>query len=151
MAAKVTLTFEGFREMQDLLHALSPLLDKATKDILDESAAVALQRNKQRFLEEKDPDGKPWIPSIRGLIRRSGGYTYRDGKGYTGTGTLFETGRLFHSIQLFRTAEKERQISTDVEYAAKLTLRWPFLGVNKDDLALMQAITVSRLSKLKFT
>ena len=51
-----------------------------------------------------------------------------------GTGTLFDTGRLFRSIQLSaESSEDMRIISTDVPYAKDVHPRWPFMGVNQDD------------------
>lgn len=61
-----------------------------TSDLLDRAAAVILNRVRTRFLAETDPSGKKWPPSKRGLQRRAKG----------DTGTLFDTGSLFHSIQI---------------------------------------------------
>ena len=85
--------------------AVKKLLDKLLlkdDDFLRISESVAqqiLQNNLDRFLNEEGPDG-PWEESERGKKRKAGGYTRssRDGNYYTGTGTLYETGTLFHSI-----------------------------------------------------
>lgn len=148
--ANITVTIEGFESLKSILAGMPQEFQAASEDILDESAAVMLYKNRQRFLNERNPDNQPWTPSRSAIIRRSGGYTYRDGKGYTGTGTLYETGNLFRSIQLFKTSTKERQIGTDVEYGPKLMKKWPFLGINTQDNKVIEAITKNRLSKLKF-
>lgn len=75
--------------------------------ILDDAVAFLLNRIRTRFLQEKDPDNVAWPPSKAAVKRRSHG----------GTGTLFNTGRLFHSIQGAGTGDNQRIIGTDVPYA----------------------------------
>lgn len=106
--------------------------------ILDESGAILLSRIRRRFLNEVDAEGTPWIPSQAGIKRRAGGFTYRNGKKYTGTGTLFETGNLFRSIQLTAMVDKTRTIKTDVPYAKYLIDRWDFLGFSDADSAFLE-------------
>ena len=113
---------------------LDPIADdRLTTQMLDETVSILLNRTRQRYLAEVDPEGKPWPPSQAGIKRRSKG----------GTGTLFDTGRLFRSIQLVASSPTERVIGTDVPYAAKhqygldgLPVR-AFLGVNQEDLFLV--------------
>lgn len=112
---------------KQLMSALDP------EEILDEAQTVILNRIRTRFLAEEGPDGK-WEPSKAGLRRKAGKYTYRGGKKYTATGTLFETGTLFHSIQAHEGATGERLFSTDVPYAKYLKDKWPFLGFNNEDV-----------------
>lgn len=126
--------------------------------ILDYACDLLLYRIKYRFMHEESPEGVAWIPSQRGLIRASGGYTYRDGKKYTGTGTLFETGNLYHSIQLDQNKETGlRRIGTNVfygpylQYPSKDRPNMPprvFLGWNDDDMKVVQNIIVSRLQRI---
>jgi len=118
-------------------------IEKASERALDESAAAILNRLRTGYLQETDPFGKPWIPSLAGAKRRA------RGRGFT----LFDTGRLFHSIQLYRTAPGERLIGTDVPYAgwlnfgtSKMVAR-PFLAVTEEHVQLSLAIYTFRLSE----
>lgn len=107
----------------------SALGDRFAEDTLDEVGAMLINRIRTRFLSEQDPDGNPWVPSRAAIRRRQRG----------GTGTLFDTGRLFHSIQLAGTGPNERRIMTDVPYAATHQLglngmiRREFLGFSEED------------------
>lgn len=85
-------------------------LEDLFKDAMDQSAAAILNRLRTTFLAEQDPYENPWIPSGPSFARRKKG----------GTGTLFDTGRLFRSIQLSKLPDmSERGIYTDVSYAVK--------------------------------
>lgn len=124
------------------------------EEVLDEALSILLNRIRQRFLSEVDPDGVPWIPSKAGLRRKSGGYTYRNGGKYTGTGTLFETGTLFHSIQGIRGPTPfSRVISTDVPYARELQEEathggtWVFLGFGQDDMYVFEKLVIKRVKE----
>lgn len=135
--------------------ALSKISDPILHgDILDEAMTILLHRVRSRFLREVDPDEVPWIPSQAGLRRKSGKYTYRNGRKYTGTGTLFETGDLFHSIQAIRgSAPFERGIKTDVPYGLKHQLGLEgmetreFLGFSTADLLLFEKLVVKRVQE----
>lgn len=111
------------------------------EEILDQASSLLLARIRQRFLAEVDPDNVPWIPSFAGIRRRAAG----------GPGTLFDTGRLFHSIQLFADGPNERTIGTDVPYAAELQKRpdrnWVFLGFGEEDKILAQEFVIKRISE----
>lgn len=118
--------------------------------VLDEAGAILLNRIRQRFLTETDPEGKKWKPSAAGRRRRAKG----------GTGTLFDTGRLYRSIQLspikngsFNGGEMaQATVYTDVEYAKHHqfgTRRLPirrFLGVNQKDMDIYGKYLAARLS-----
>lgn len=139
-------------DVQDL-HKKFEILRKETDPlkVLDEAGAVLLNRVRKRFLNEVDPDGNPWKPSRAGIRRRSKG----------GTGTLFDTGRLYRSIQLAPTQTKplaqgemaESTIFTDVEYGAAHqygTKRLPkrrFLGINQDDMEIYGKVLARRLNQ----
>ena len=58
---------------------------------LDIAARIVRENLKNRFLQTVDPDGQVWEPSRAALRRQANG---RSGK------TLFDTGRLFRSIQI---------------------------------------------------
>lgn len=123
------------------------------ESILDEAQSILLDRVRKRFLAETSPSGVPWKQSRRGLFRKGGGYTYRNGRGYTGTGTLFETGTLFHSIQAFPSSEPfSRSIGTDVPYAQALQAgdggtAWEFLGFSPDDLTMFEKLVLLRVKE----
>ena len=109
--------------------------------ILDEASALILSRIRRRFLAETAPDGTKWKPSLAATNRRKKG----------NTGTLFNTGRLFRSIQSAATGPNERSIFTDVEYAPYHqfgTSRLPqrkFLGVSNEDVDLVQRLIIKRI------
>lgn len=109
--------------------------------ILDEATAVLLARIRQRFLAEVDTDGKPWVPSLASKVRKAG----------RGGGTLFNTGRLFHSIQEYAESLTTRYIGTDVPYGkyhqfgTRTLPRREFLGVSNDDMDVMTKVIVRRV------
>ena len=129
--------------------------DLDVESLLDEAGALTLNRIRTHFLEEKDPDEKSWEPSQAAIIRRGGGFTYRGGKRFTGTGTLFESGRLFRSIQLFTRGPGVRAIATDVPYGkfhqfgvpGRLPIR-QFLGFGEKDEDLVERLLGKRLERL---
>lgn len=148
-----TLTFEliGLDALETRLRTLT---DEALneRDILDEAGAALFNRIRTDFLNEIDPDGNPWVPSKAGLARRAHG----------GTGTLFDTGRLFHSLQLYATGDDERAIGTNVEYAQKLQQGgWfpfdnpklapqpprVFLGFGEEDSLIVERIVQTRIQQ----
>ena len=125
----------------------TPNLDKFSLDmdmesLLDESAALLLNRILTRFLAETDPQGRPWIPSRAGINRRASG----------GGGTLFDTGRLFRSIQVHKE-EGQRRISTDVPYARQHNfgengmIPRPFLGFSQSDEELVHSLVDLRIKQ----
>lgn len=144
-------SLEGFEALQAVV---GKIVDTLTPDfVLEEAQALLLNRIRTRFLEYRGPVAR-WVPSAAGLRRLSGKYTYRNGKKYTGTGTLFETGTLFHSIQAFREDPYTVSIGTDVPYAIYLqngTLKMPprvFLGVNDEDALLVSKLVIKRLKEV---
>lgn len=128
-------------EVDDLLKKVEEATDR-TK-ILDEAGAFLLNRIRTRFLAEEDPDNKKWIPSRAAIRRRARG----------GTGTLFDTGRLFRSIQLSANGPNERQIGTDVPYAwrhqygGRRNPQRKFLGFNQEDAELIEKLVIKRVKK----
>lgn len=112
--------------------------------ILDEASALLLNRIRTRFLAETDPAGKKWLPSKASLRRAKSG---------RGGGTLYDTGRLFQSIQLARVGENQRRIGTDVYYAGWVnygTVRLPrriFMDFNEDDIGLVVKLIEKRIEK----
>lgn len=111
--------------------------------ILDEATAIQLNRIRTRFLSEIDPEGKPWVPSQAAIRRRKKG----------GTGTLFDTGRLFRSIQAAATGPNERRIYTDVPYAPLHQHgigqeQRIFLGFSAEDVEIMNRLVALRMQRL---
>ncbi|NOQ30241.1 MAG: hypothetical protein GQ570_03865 [Helicobacteraceae bacterium] len=129
-------------QVQKLLQETSPAVEK----VLDTAEAVILNRIRTRFLAEVDTDGKPWIPSKAGQKRRSSG----------GTGTLFASGALFHSIHAIRVSTTERSVTFDQTqapygvYHMRGTKHLPkreFLGVNSSDVAAVTSVLTKALER----
>lgn len=115
-----------------VLNALIPALDAT--EICDEAAAILLARNRARFLKTQAPDGSIWQMSKAAEMRAAAGQ---------GGATLFDTGRLFHSIQLAAGSSggqgtAEREIVSDVPYGPAHyygigQVRRVWLGYSEDD------------------
>lgn len=137
------LEVTGQEEVQNFLTVvLAQALDPV--EILDEAAALLLARIRTRFLTAVGPDEKPWVPSFAAQIRSKTG---------RGGGTLYDTGRLFTSIQVFSDTSVSRKIGTDVPYAGyhqfgteNLPAR-PFIGVSNSDTQLMNKLIENRIRK----
>lgn len=112
-----------------------------TRDIIDEANAFFLNRIRTNFLAEVNPQGVRWTPSQAGIRRRAAG----------GTGTLFDTGRLFRSIQVANTSLYSSRIFTDVPYAPSLQNNYPyrqFLGWGAQDQILLNRLVTIRLNAI---
>jgi phage virion morphogenesis protein len=150
----------GFRDLARGIEALNKNLLTPSKrnQLVREVGAVLLARIRRRFLAQTDPDGKRWPVSKAAVIRKGGGKTYRyiNGvrKGFGGTGTLFETGALFQSIQLGRAQKGEVNIGTDVPYARFVqegTNRLPeriYLGFGDEDQRLATDFIEKRINDI---
>jgi phage virion morphogenesis protein len=141
----LTVTVQGQAGLLKAIEGMNEALD--TRQILDEGAAVIYNRMRSRFLIQQAPDGTTW-PVSRAAERRA-----RSGRG---GGTLFDTGRLFRSIQLFAESDTTRAIGTNVTspqgypYAEKhqFGIGFPqrqFLGFAEEDLQVMQKVITRRL------
>lgn len=108
-----------------------------TNEILDAAGAALLNRTRTRYLREVDPDEVAWLPSKAALRRRLLG----------GTGTLFKTGTLFHSIQLHKLGPFDRAISTDVPYAKYNQPVRQFLGFSQDDEQVFSTIVTNMVNR----
>lgn len=133
----------GYEQLQIRLEKL--VSAASVKEILDEAAAILLSRIRTHFLQQVDPDGNTWPVSDAALKRASSG---------GGGGTLFDTGRLFHSIQLAAATEDSRFIASDVPYGIYHQLgdtingiRRVFLGFGDDDAAVASQLVVRRFEK----
>lgn len=105
-------------------------LQTTGEEAITEATAILLSRIRARFLSATDADGTAWPVSYAAKHRAKSG---RGGK------TLFDTGNLFHSIQLYSVSPTERSIGTDLDYGAKHQLGLEgnpvreFLGFNEED------------------
>jgi len=143
----LTVTVVGQTGLEKAIAGLSDALDPVK--ILDEGAAVIYNRIRSRFLIQQAPDGTTW-PVSQAALRRA-----RSGRG---GGTLFDTGRLFRSIQLYADGPTSRAIGTNVTspqgfpYAEKhqFGIGFPqrqFLGLASEDLDLMTRVIVRRIAE----
>lgn len=129
-----------FRDAVKLIKQTERKID--IDDIADDMAAVILGRIRKRYLNQVDPDGIPWKPSFASYVRRQEG---------RGGGTLYDTGRLFMSIQAVKRGAGIRGIQTDVGYGIDHhfgqngQLQRRFLDTNEDD---MQFITDSVIKRV---
>lgn len=134
-----------------LVKRLNKLSNFDKQDALDQIQAVALNKIRTRFRKEQDPDEKKWPPSAAALIRKAGGYTFSNGKRVTGGGTLFATGKLFHSIQASREDDDTRAVGTDVGYGRVHQFgllgqeQRRFIGVNSEDERLFVRIVEKKI------
>ena len=145
---QIEVNIDHLQEMIQDLEKVIGELDPAP--LLEDAGAFLLNRIRTRFLAEKDPDGQPWEPSKAAIKRRAKG----------GTGTLFDTGTLFKSIQFAKTGQDEAVIGTDVEYAPYMHYGfvhhisgqkvgpWPFMGISKDDANTVEIILSKRLQEI---
>jgi len=141
----LSVTVSGQPALEKSIKGLADALD--TTKILDEGAAVIYNRMRARFLIEQAPDGTKWPPSQAALRRARSG---------RGGGTLFDTGRLFRSIQLYAEGPTTRAIGTNVTspqgfpYAEKhqFGIGFPqrqFLGFAAEDLDMMSRVIINRI------
>lgn len=151
------ITVTGKDEVLGRLEAI--VSQKFVDDILDESVAIVLGRIRANFLSKVDPDGLPWIPSHAGQLREAKG----------GSGTGYDSGKLFHSLQEFEAGPNQRAIGTDVTSASgfpygkvfqdgrsisskkggsTLQPERVFLGFGPDDQVLMDALVQSRIDRV---
>jgi phage gpG-like protein len=143
----LSVTVQGQPGLVKSIAGLTDALDPVK--ILDEGAAVIYNRMRSRFLAETDPQGVKWPPSQAALRRARSG---------RGGGTLFDTGKLFRSIQLYADGPNTRAIGTNVTspsgfpYAEKhqFGIGFPqrqFLGFGFDDLDVMRKVILRRVAK----
>jgi len=99
-----------FAESFPSLKGLDGDLNELFKKEIEQSQAAILNRLRTTFLAEQDPYGNPWLQSRAAKARRKRG----------GTGTMFDSGKLFRSIQLSAAPKPhERAIVSDVPYGLK--------------------------------
>jgi phage virion morphogenesis protein len=140
---RLQIAVQGQPDLDKRLTGLVKALD--TQEILDEGAAVLFNRQRTRFLMEMDADGNKW-PQSQAAKRRA--------KSGRGGGTLFDTGRLFRSLQLYSMGPNVRAIGTNVWYGAhhnfglgKFPVR-QFLGFGDVDVQTMVNVVLRRIRRL---
>lgn len=155
MAELVSVDVRGVRELLVKLDRLGN--PKFADELVTEVGSLLLNRIRTRFLNQTDPDGNKWPESQAGRIRKAGGFTYRyingTRKRYTGTGTLFESGALWNSLQFARLGKGEGVIGTDVPYAKYLQgpeaeVERTFLGFGRDDEEFTEEFLARRIQDL---
>lgn len=134
---------ENLNQVYAYLDSVAQALDPV--EVLDEAVAILLSRIRKRYLAEQMPDGKTkWKPSLAAQIRAAKG---------RGGGTLYDTGKLFNSIQEYADTETSRLIGTDVPYAKYHQtglgdMYRPFMGANTEDEKLMAQLIIRRIQKV---
>lgn len=86
------------------------LRQELPNEVMDEALAILLSNTRRRFLAQTSPEGDKWPESWAARGREKSG---------RGGGTLFDTGRLFHSIQALNHKNGMGEIYTDVPYGQK--------------------------------
>lgn len=135
---RLDLDLSGIQELADSLLGMD--IDGASHEAVTEAGAVLLNRIRRRFLAQVDPEGVAWEPSYAAFRRAfrigSDGKKLKRGAGGK---TLFDTGTLFHSIQLYSVDPFEMSIASDVYYGvfhnegtATLPKR-EFMGFSEED------------------
>lgn len=151
---KIEVQVHGIKEVAALLGKVKLAMD--ADSIADEASAMLLNRIRTRFLRQTSPEGKVWPVSRAAMIRKQKGI---------GGGTLFDTGALFHSLEVVRGPKGERILRVNPEtknkkgtlvesYARTHQLglkgmpKRVFLGFSKDDESMAVAIIRTRLREV---
>jgi phage gpG-like protein len=138
MSTRLEIQITGAPDAQKVFADLIGALN--TRDILDESGAILFNRIRTRFLQETDASGQKWVKSGAALRRARLGQ---------GGGTLYETGRLFHSLQLHAMGQNDSAIGTNVPYAIvhNADERWEFLAFGAEDVSIATQLVIARIEK----
>ena len=102
---------------------------------LAETGAYLERTTKQRFLDEKDPDGKPWAPLKPSTLRQK-----------KTNAILRETSTLAASITFLPPTQDSVRVVAGVEYGVfhqtgtKKMVARPFLGINNADVEAIKGI-----------
>lgn len=144
----IGIRVQGQRKIEHLIHGIKAALD--TRRILDEGAALLFNRMRQNFLKEMSPTGEQWPRSKAAIMRGSMGMGI-------GGGTLYATGHLFRSLQLFADSENSRTIGTNAtsdkgfpypkvhQFGLGGMTERVFLGFAQEDVSIMTRVIVRRL------
>jgi phage gpG-like protein len=138
----LSVQVDGQESIAELFGRLESALD--TKAILDQSGAILLDNIRRRYLSQINPEGQRWEVSKASQRRARFGL---------GGGTLYNTGTLFHSIQLADDGANGRAIKTDVPYAIFAnygTIHMParvFMDFNPADVEQVMKFINDRITK----
>lgn len=145
----IDLDLTGFAEVEKSIIGMN--VDLASHEAVIEAGAVLLNRLRSRFLRQVDPNGIAWEPSYAAFLRSFG---LGGHGGRSGGGTLFDTGNLFHSIQLYSVSPFEESIATDVYYGvfhnegtATLPKR-EFMGFGDEDEEVALRVLLQKLEEI---
>ncbi len=114
-----------------------------TSKVLDQVDAMLFNRTRTRYLAQQTPDGETWKQSYA---------AQRENRQ-----TLFDTGNLFRSLQLYRVSESQSVQGTDVEYAKEHNegtegqVQREFLGFGEEDELLANQFVLKYLEDLTET
>ena len=140
--SELNIVLGGEQELKEIFGKLTTATD--SKAILDESGALILNNIRDRFLAQINPEGQAWEQSKAAMRRAKTG---------RGGGTLYDTGRLFQSLQLSDDGPDGRRIGTNIAYAGFVnygTLQIPpriFMDFNAQDVELVTKLIVTRIKK----
>lgn len=147
MNSLLRIKITGQAELIRKAHQLETL---DTRAILDQGAALMFNRMRTRFLQEISPTGEKWP--------RSRAAEYREKKG-RGGGTLFESGKLWRSLQIYADSDTSRAIGTNATSSTGFPYpvvhqkglggfpRREFLGFGDEDFTLMSEFIVRKLKE----
>ncbi len=143
MPLVIDINIDGITQTAERLGRIAEAIDP--ERILDESSAIILNRIRARFLRQESPDGATWPVSQAALKRQKSG---RDG------GTLFDSGGLFHSIDVATEGAGQREIGTNAPYARKHqegdgVEKREFLGFSQEDADVIEALIKARFEKAR--
>lgn len=141
----MNIDVRGLEEVNDVLGQLT----RVVKDegVFTQAGAILLANTKKRFLDQIDPSGSPWPVSYASIQRFAAGW---------GGGTLFDSGTLFHNIELRKPGPLTRAIYVpdDVHYAAihqyglGIHPERAFLGFSTEDVAVIERLVEARLEQV---
>lgn len=135
------IQIQAIGDPEKLLAGLGAGLEREAEVALDKSAAAILNRLRTTYMQEQDPTGSPWIPSKAGQRNKA-----------KGTGqTMYDTGRLFRSIQLSRSEPGLRAIGTNVPYAQEQRVKREFLAITPEHVKMAESVFSYQLNKLMET
>jgi phage gpG-like protein len=138
----LVIDISGFSQLANSM--LDGALNSAAQAAVEDSGALLFNRIRTNFLDQKAPDGTFWEPSFAAFQRSFNG---------RGGGTLFDTGTLYHSIQLYSVSPYERSIGTNVPYGrfhnegTAILPKREFLGWAKQDEELALKVFIKRISE----
>lgn len=138
---RLSISLSGIDELVNKL--AGGAIEEGVREAVTESTALLLNRTRKRFLDQVAPDGTTWEPSYAAFLRSFNG---------RGGGTLYDTGTLFQSIQLYSVSPTEGAIGTDVPYAKYHQFgigqeRREFLGFSAEDEDLALKVLFKKISE----